>query len=133
MTYFDNACKDCQDEDMKSGFKKSLSHALHGLKAVWKSEKNFRTHGIIAIILLIIIAIFDISFTSSALIVIMIALVLFAEIVNTVFEKTLDIIQKEHHPAVGKIKDMMAGGVLLIAIAATLIALMILFYNLDFF
>lgn len=54
-------------------------------------------------------------------------LILVAEIFNTAFEKLLDLLIPQHHPEVGKIKDLLAGGVLVFSIiAATIWARMFL-------
>jgi diacylglycerol kinase len=48
--------------------------------------------------------------------------VLFAEIVNTAIEKTLDLISQENNHAIQITKDMMAAAVLLTAIGAIVVA-----------
>ena len=52
----------------------------------------------------------------------MIALVFFAEIVNTAIEKSLDTMATENHQVVKVVKDMTAGGVLVTAVAALFVA-----------
>lgn len=55
----------------------------------------------------------------------MIIFVLVLEVVNTIFEKLVDILKPRMHSYVGVIKDMMAATVLLAAVGAVVIALMV--------
>jgi len=54
-----------------------------------------------------------------------IVIVFLAEITNTAFEKTLDIVSPGHHPQVKIIKDMAAGAGLVAVIGAGIIGVMI--------
>jgi len=47
-----------------------------------------------------------------------IAMVVFAELVNTALEKLADVVQKDHHPEIKLVKDIAAGAVLVLAIAS---------------
>jgi undecaprenol kinase len=49
-------------------------------------------------------------------------LVLGFELINSAFERLIDHLHPEIHPEIGLIKDMAAGGVLLISVAALIIA-----------
>ena len=54
-----------------------------------------------------------------------IILVIFAEIINTAIEKTLDLISQENNHAVELTKDMMAAAVLLTAIGSLVVAFVV--------
>ena len=54
-----------------------------------------------------------------------IGLVFMAEMANTAFEKLLDLIHPEHHPLVGRIKDMAAGMVLVSSLMSVVIGVII--------
>ena len=71
----------------------------------------------------VLITTFFLKFTAIefALIVLACTLVLGSELLNTVIEDALDIVEPSHHPMVGKAKDLMAGMVLINACAAVLI------------
>jgi diacylglycerol kinase (ATP) len=45
-------------------------------------------------------------------------MVFIAEMLNTAIEKSMDLISKEHHPEIEKIKDLAAGAVLIAALVA---------------
>ena len=104
---------------------RSLRHALHGLRLVWHEERNFRIHIVAAVIVFLAMGLLHFSPTEAALFTMMILLVLGAEIVNTLLENLLDIIEPRHHTAVGRMKDMMAGVVLLLSCGSLLVALFV--------
>jgi diacylglycerol kinase len=106
-------------------FLTSFGWARHGFSAVWKEERNFRIESVIAA--LVIIAAFVREFTPVQwlFLIIAIALVLLAEIINTVVEDICDIVEPNKSPAIGKIKDMMAAYVLGSSIVAAIIGLFI--------
>ena len=66
-----------------------------------------------------------------ALIILSIALVLAAELVNSAIEALSDHLHPDIHPSIGKVKDMLAGMVLVVSIAAAIIALLAIFTSLK--
>ncbi len=62
--------------------------------------------------------------------IILIALVIAAELVNTAIENTCDAVTTEQNANIGRAKDMAAGAVLVLSIAAAAIAV-IFFWNLE--
>jgi diacylglycerol kinase len=52
-------------------------------------------------------------------------LVLFAETINTAIERTVDLVTEENHPLAKLAKDLAAGGVLLVAINAIVMAVLV--------
>ena len=100
----------------------SFRYAFRGLKMVISRERNARIHVVAAVLALATSIILQISWYEFALIIAMIALVFFAEVVNTAVERTLDTLAKENNQVVKVVKDMMAGGVLVTAIAAEIVA-----------
>lgn len=105
----------------KFGFR----YAITGLVNVWKSEWNFRFHVIVMVIVLVFGLLFRLSLLEWALIVIVIAMVLSAELLNTSIEKTIDYIKPEIHPIARFIKDAAAGAVLISSICAVIVGLLI--------
>lgn len=65
------------------------------------------------------------TFIETSLLVFAILLVLAAEMVNTIIEDAYDTVHPSHHELIGKVKDMMAGMVLLHAIGAVLIGALV--------
>lgn len=67
--------------------------------------------------------VFDFSKVEWALLLLFCALVLVAEVFNSVFEGLMDYISPAKQEAIGKLKDMAAGAVLIAALAALVFAL----------
>lgn len=107
----------------------SIGHALRGLRAVWREEANFRIHCVVAVLVLGGAVMFGFSFTEISVLFIAVLFVLGSEILNTVVEDACDALHPEHHRVVGKIKDMMAGLVLLNAIGAVVIGVITLTHH----
>lgn len=103
----------------------SFGHAWRGVRYVVKHEKNARIHLVFAIVILLLGLILQLTAGDLAAILLAVIIVFFAEIMNTAFEKTLDIVEPNHHPQVKLIKDMAAGAVLVTAIAAVAIGIVI--------
>ena len=96
----------------------SFRHAFRGIRTAWADGWNFRIHILCAVILIFIMIYFGFSYLEWAVLLGMATIVLCGELMNTVVEKMLDIVEPGHHPLVGKIKDMAAGGVLLASAGA---------------
>lgn len=102
-------------------FINSFRYALRGIQHVLKSERNARVHLVIAMVVLALGLIMHVTETELAAIFFAIIMVFLAEIANTAFEKTLNLIEPEHSEAVRVIKDVSAGAVLVAAIGAAAI------------
>lgn len=108
-----------------NAFLRSLGHALRGLRYVVRYERNARIHLVLAFLALLLGLELRVTDAQLAAIFFAILIVFLAEVINTAFEKTLDIISPEHHPEVKIIKDMAAGAVFVAAVGAVIIGLMI--------
>ncbi len=97
---------------------KSFGWARNGLSTVWKEEANFRIELFAAFALIVFAAYFDFSVIEWVVVVAVITMVLTGEVVNTVVEDLCNKIEPRQDPAIGKIKDMAAGFVLLVSIGA---------------
>ncbi len=104
-----------------------IKNAINGLRAAWRDEDNFRLHIQSTLATLILFSIVQPAAVWWALIILCIALVLAAELVNSAIEALADRLHPEMHPDIGKVKDMLAGMVLVISLAALLIALLALY------
>lgn len=108
-----------------NAFLKSLGYSLSGLKYVVRYERNARIHLVLAILALLLGLELRVTDAQLAAIFFAILLVFLAEIINTAFEKTLDLVSPERHPQVKIVKDMAAGAVLVAATGAVIIGIMI--------
>lgn len=103
----------------------SFGHAIRGVLHVLKKERNARVHLVAAFLAFGVGLLLEVSNVELAAIFFASILVFIAEVFNTAIEKTLDIIQTEHHPQIKIIKDMSAGAVMIAAIAAVMIGTVI--------
>ena len=101
-------------------------HATRGIKNAWRKEPNFRIEALVALLVFGAMLVLPLSNTERAVLVLVITLVLALEIVNSIFERVLDIIHPDFSEEVKKIKDTMAGVVLLASISSVVVGLFIL-------
>lgn len=108
-------------------FSRSLRHAFRGLAYAFRYEKNFQNEVVIAILVVIAMFYFDITRGEMVALIFMIMTVLIMELINTVFERVVDILKPRIHPYAKLIKDLMAATVLITSVVAVVIGL-IIFY-----
>ncbi|MGO2083230.1 diacylglycerol kinase family protein [Vagococcus sp.] len=117
--------KDKQTSKNKS-FLQSFHHATEGLWLVIKSERNMRYHLLAAISILCFSLFIGLNQIEWIILVFLIGLMFFAEIMNTSLERLVDLTtNKKFHPVAKEVKDMAAGGVLVISVIAVVIGLII--------
>lgn len=104
---------------------RAFYHAFQGIWFVWKDQRTFRTQVIIAVIVVILALLVQVNRAEGLLLVGVIGLVLSLELVNTALEKTIDALHPSKNSVIGTIKDIMAGAVLITAIAAAIIGICI--------
>lgn len=104
---------------------KSVGFALKGAFLLIKTEASIKIQVFLAIVVTIAGFYFEISNTEWILQILSIGLILGAEGLNTAIEKIADFIQPEFDPKIGFIKDVSAGAVMLVAIAAFIVGLII--------
>jgi diacylglycerol kinase len=105
----------------KNSFQKSFYCALRGLSYVLKNERNFRIELIVAILVAFLAIVFNIKIWEFVVVVFLITWVLVIELVNTVVERVVDILEPRVHPYARLIKDIMAGVVLISATMSILV------------
>jgi diacylglycerol kinase len=103
----------------------AFRHAARGILMFFRSERNGGIQLIVAVATLTAGALLHISATDWIHVVMCIAAVFAAEMMNTAIEKVCDIIRPEHDVRIMDIKDMAAGGVLLTALASAIIGWLI--------
>lgn len=104
----------------------SFGYALRGIWLVARAERNFQIH-VVAVPFVVITAYWVQCTTSEwAILCLAMGLVLVAEALNTAIELVVDLVSPEFNTLAGHAKDVAAGGVLLAAITAVVVALWIL-------
>lgn len=100
---------------------RSFKFAFEGIFHALLNEPNFRVHIVATIAVICLGYLFHISNVEWAIIAIISAMVLTAEMMNTVVEQVIDYLFKEQHPVAKITKDLAAGYVLISAVAAVVI------------
>ncbi len=103
----------------------SFKYAIKGMREVIKSERNAKIHLFFAGLAIIGSIVLKVGVLEFLFVFTSIILVIFAEIINTAIEKTLDLISQENNHAVELTKDMMAAAVLLTAIGSLVVAFVV--------
>ena len=104
---------------------RGVGFALKGALLLIKTEASIQIQVFIAIVVTGGGFYFDISTTEWMLQIFAIALVLGIEGLNTAIEKLSDYVQPEFDEKIGFVKDLSAGAVMLVSIAASIIGLII--------
>ena len=113
---------------------RSFRYAGKGLRQVFLEEQSFRVQVIAGILILILSLCFKVKVWEAAALLLVVIIVLVLELINSVFERVVDVLKPRMHPDVETIKDIMAAVVLISSIGAVFIGLLILGpYLLEFF
>ena len=104
---------------------KSFTYAAKGIVTVAKEEQSFRIQLVAAAAVFILMFGLGLRVSEKALLTMAVVLVLVLELVNSIFERMVDILKPRIHHYVEDIKDIMAGTVLVASLGALLIGLLI--------
>jgi diacylglycerol kinase (ATP) len=100
------------------GFIGSLNCAIEGILWAVKTQRHMLFHLLAAILVLVGTLVLRLTLHEFALLALAITLVLFAELVNTAIEVTVDLVSPDFHPLAQRAKDVAAGAVLLASVGA---------------
>ncbi len=105
--------------------KNSFKYAFEGIGEAWKTEQNLKIHFAIMILVIIAGCIFRISAMEWIICLLLFAIVISLELVNTAIETTVDIAMPDINEKAKYAKDISAGAVLFSAIISVIIGLII--------
>ncbi|KXB67488.1 putative undecaprenol kinase [Parvimonas sp. KA00067] len=108
-----------------SNFLESFVCAFKGIVYVFKNERNFKFHILFSALVLLCSLFFKLSYIELSVILIMIAIVLTLEIINTIIENIMDFLCKDYNVNIKIIKDMASGAVLVSAFISIIVGLLI--------
>lgn len=108
-------------------FLKRLKYAVDGISVAFFREKSFRFHLLAGIGVLLTLWITESSTMWWALSIVTIGLVIIAELFNSALETLMDHIHPHQHKEIGVAKDIAAGGVLIAALVAIVVAVAFIF------
>ena len=108
------------------GLVRSFSFAFAGIAYLFRTQRNARIELVIGLVVCALGAWLKITRVEWAVLVVMIAMVLILEGLNTALEAAVDLASPEIHPLAKVAKDVTAGMVLIAAIASVVVGLLIL-------
>jgi len=103
----------------------SFNVAFEGIIHVLRTQRNMRLHFLIAVGVLIAALSFDVSRLELVVLLLAIAFVLIAEMVNTAIEAAVDVASTAFDPMAKLAKDIAAGAVLIAAINAVAVGYLV--------
>jgi len=105
---------------------RSFRYAARGVAHVFREEQSFRVQVVVGLLVLIMALYFNVKVWEGVALMLVVIIVLVLELINSVFERVIDILKPRMHPYVETIKDIMAAVVLISSIGAVLIGVLIL-------
>jgi diacylglycerol kinase len=111
----------------------SFYFAFNGIRLILR-ERNFRIEILIFLIVLFFGTYFQITSNEWLVVLLISAIVLGLEAMNSAIEKLCDLYSTENNPLIKKIKDISAGAVLICSIIAAIIGILVFypyFLNLE--
>lgn len=116
-------------------YSQSVNHALKGLRLAIYSQRNFKLEATIAIIVFVVAELLKFSITDMAILILTIAFVLVAELLNSIIEFTLDAVYKNNYSKLVEMaKDMAAGMVFFSVFMSSIIGIFLFVpYVMDVF
>ncbi len=105
----------------------SFVHAMEGLSYVYLTQRNMRIHVSMATLVGAACIFLGVGRLEVLMVVLATAGVLVAEVVNTLTESMVDILEPRYHPAAKVVKDVAAAGVLIASVFAAFIGVVAFF------
>ena len=100
----------------------AMGHAIDGVSRAFKTERNLRIDYIIGLFVLISSLFFNFTKTEFACLCLTIGFVIFAEMINSTVEYIVDLVTDKYDDRAKAAKDIAAGGVLIAACVAVVVA-----------
>ncbi|MFA6908562.1 MAG: diacylglycerol kinase family protein [Patescibacteria group bacterium] len=105
----------------------SFRYAFRGLKYVVLQEQTFRIHIFASLVVVGLMLFLHVTLKEAVVLFLVIASVLVLELINTIFESLVDMLQPRIHHLAQVIKDIMAAAVLVASVSALIIGVLIFF------
>lgn len=104
--------------------RRSFCCAFRGIAHGVRRERNLRIHLTAAVGVLLLSVFYDFSAVQWAVIFLLFALVISAELMNTAVERVVDLLSPGYNKQAGLAKDIAAGAVFITAVAAALVGIL---------
>lgn len=109
----------------------SFNYAIEGIIYAVRTQRNMRIHMLVSLLILTACFFYNLSKGEILILTLSITLVIFAELINTAIECTIDIISNYYHPLAKIAKNTAAGAVLVTAINAIFVGYLIFWDKLS--
>lgn len=103
----------------------SLNYAIEGVIYAFKTQRHVRYHYVIAAAALFLSLFLELPVIEFVLFAMAVIILLFAEMMNTAIEETVNLVEDRHHILAKNAKDVSAGAVLIAAIGVAIMSYMI--------
>ena len=103
----------------------SFNYAFEGIIHVLRTQRNMRIHFAIAVVVLVVAIAADVTKLELIVLLLAIAFVLIAEMINTAIEGAIDVATSSFDPMAKLAKDIAAGAVLIAAINAVAVGYLV--------
>ena len=123
----DNDQKKSKEKTTNSNFLDAWKNAVNGIIYATTTQRNVKIQLVIAVAVVIVSLFFDLNRAEFLCFLFTIILILFAEMCNTAIETVVDLYVDVYHPKAKIAKDVAAGGVVITAINAIIVAYFLFF------
>ena len=113
------------DKPRRHSLGAAFGYAFAGLATAWRAERNVRIHAALAVVALAGAALLRLPVWGWALVILAIALVLAAELLNSALEAVVDLVSPHDHPLAKRAKDVGAAAVLVAAGGAAAVGVLL--------
>ena len=111
----------------ESKFWRSFHHAFEGIMYAARTQSNMRIHLGIALLVLVALLFMRLDRYYVVAIIILIAMVLALELINTAMESLVDLLTVAHHPLAKSAKDAAAGAGLVASLASVAVGYLVFY------
>ncbi|WP_010582490.1 diacylglycerol kinase family protein [Schlesneria paludicola] len=105
-------------------FGRSLLHAINGLAFTVRTQRNAKIHVVFGSLVLIMAVWLQLDLQQISILILTIGGVIAGETINTTVEAVVDLLSPEFHERAKIAKDVSAGAVLILSLAAILVGLL---------
>jgi len=103
----------------------SFRFAWEGLKGAFRTERNVKIHGTIAILVLLCGIYFRLTPTEWGIVFLAIGGMVCAELMNTAIERVVDMVVEDYHPLAKEAKDIAAAACFVFACSCFVVGMII--------
>jgi len=120
----------CNDFMTAKSLLKSFKYAADGITYCLLTQRNMKIHTAAAIAALALAWYFELPATEIIVLILTIAAVMVAEMINTAIETLVDLISPQYHPLAKVAKNIAAGAVLVSSVASIAVGFFLFFHRL---